>query len=143
MHLSKLNPTEQFVAIDPALMDVAFESFPADVCASLLEMRALIVDVQQSLPQQAQLQEVVRWGQLSYLTSERSVGSMIRLGMSSCGRPTLFCHCVTRLIGSFREQYSQTFDFQGNRALIVKGAVSDCREALSDCIAQALTYTKR
>ncbi len=106
-------------------------------------MRALIVATQQASGPAGQLQEVLRWGQLSFITTDRSVGSMIRLGMSSCGRPTLFCHCGTRLIGSFREQYSETFDFQGNRALIVKGAVSECAGALADCIAQALTYRLR
>ena len=113
-------------------------------CANSLEnLRTLILEVQTENPEIGELSEVLRWGQLSYLTEQTGSGSMIRLGLSKSGKPAMFFHCGTTLIETFRAQYTHLFEFEGNRAMVVSEPINEFTTELKHCIYQALTYKLR
>ena len=60
--------------------------------------------------------------------------------MTKNGEPAVLFHCGTSLVDRFRAQYSHVFEFEGNRALVLTGAVDDVEPELSDCLRQALRY---
>lgn len=122
---------------DTQLVTDTLEQFPNDVSKALNQLRALIFTTHKKTESVGELSEVLRWGQLSYLTT---TGSMIRLGMSKSGKPAMFFHCGTSLIETFRAQYSHEFEFEGNRAVVLTSSVNSTKAALAHCVQQALTY---
>lgn len=125
------------------LFDQTTAHLPTLCVKTLKELRALILDVQDENPEIGELSEVLRWGQLSYLTEQTGSGSMIRLGVSKSGKPAMFFHCGTSLIETFRAQYTDIFDFEGNRALVLMESLSDHSGEIKHCVHQALTYKLR
>ena len=125
------------------LFEQSIASFSTQTARSLAELRALILAVQAENPEVGELSEVLRWGQVSYLTEQTGSGSMIRLGLSKSGDPAMFFHCGTTLIETFRAQYTHLFEFEGNRTLVVSGPIDDVSFELKHCIHQALTYKLR
>ena len=125
------------------LFEQTTAQLPTRCANSLKELRALILEVQAADPEIGELSEVLRWGQLSYLTEQTGSGSMIRLGQSKSGKPAMFFHCGTTLIETFRAQYTHLFEFEGNRALLVSEPINDISVELKHCIHQALTYKLR
>lgn len=122
---------------DIELAQETLQQFPAEIGKALGQLRSLILFTHKKTENVGELSEVLRWGQLSYLTP---TGSMIRLGMSKSGKPAMFFHCGTSLIETYRAQYSHEFEFEGNRALVLTSSVSSTKAALAHCIEQALTY---
>ncbi len=118
----------------------AFAAFPAQQRDVLLKLRDIIVSVSNSSSQTGELVETLKWGQPSYATARPVTGSPIRLGVNKKDLPTLYCHCQTTLIQEFRDQFAEIFEFEGNRALVLRGDVESVREELRTCIARALSY---
>ncbi len=122
---------------DKELAQETLAQFPKEVGKALGQLRLLVLSTHKKTKNVGELSEVLRWGQLSYLTP---TGSMIRLGMSKSGKPAMFFHCGTSLIEAYRAQYSHEFEFEGNRALVLTSSVSSTKAALAHCVEQALTY---
>ena len=134
------------LAVSPAPPpDVAasLEACPAAARAHLTGLRTLIFETAAELPEVGALTETLKWGQPSYLTEATKSGSTIRLAAGDNGRPALFVHCATDLIEQFRTFYPDTFDYQGKRALVIKGDPGVVEAELRHCIALALTYKLR
>ncbi|MEE9336166.1 MAG: hypothetical protein V3U65_18925 [Granulosicoccaceae bacterium] len=125
---------------DIELAQETLAQFPREVGKALTQLRSLILAIHARTKNVGELSEVLRWGQLSYLTVKPQTGSMIRLGMSQSGKPAMFFHCGTSLIETFRAQYSHEFEFEGNRAVVLTSSVNSTKVALAHCIEQALTY---
>jgi hypothetical protein len=121
----------------------AYEAFSETVRPHLLELRDLVFRVADGTDAAGRIVETLKWGQPSYRTVEPKSGSTIRFGVSKDGRPALFCHCQTNLVSQYRELYPDAFDFEGNRALVLKQGRRLPRAELEHCIALALTYHKR
>ena len=120
-----------------------FDSFPDSARDLLLDMRALIFSTADKTDNAGDVVEALKWGQPSYLTVRPKSGSTIRLGVNSNGQPTLYCHCQTSLISEFRDLYPTQFEFEGNRAMVMKPGRELPREELAHCVALALTYHQR
>ena len=121
--------------------DVArrFDSYPGDIRQKLLELRRLILDVAYELPDVAELEETLKWGEPSYLTKG---GSTIRIGWKA-SRPehyAMYLNCNTKLIDTFRQIYADKLIFEGNRAIIFHQADKVPRDALKHCTEMALRY---
>lgn len=121
----------------------AFQALPDDVRPQLLELRGMLFEVAASTAGVGEIVETLKWGQPSYLTVRPKSGSTVRLGTTKGGRAALFCHCQTSLIRQFRELYDGTFEFEGNRALILAKKGKLPRPELTHCMAMALTYHRR
>ncbi len=127
----------------PADVAGAFEALSDDALPRLLSIRDLIFKVAADTDGVGEIVETLKWGQPSYLTVRPKSGSTVRLGVSKDGRPALFCHCQTTLVREYRKLYDADFDFEGNRAVILKDEPSLPVAELEHCLALALTYHRR
>ena len=120
----------------------AFANYPTDVHRKLSALRDLIFATAQRTPGVGALEETLKWGQPSYLTTETKSGSTIRLdaipGVPGCY--AIYFHCQTTLVETFKEKFGPKFRYEGNRALIFAAKNKVPEAELSECIALALTY---
>ena len=119
-----------------------FDAYPKEVKSKLMFLRRLIFDVASRTDGVGKLEETLKWGQPSYLTTETQSGSLVRIDQikSQEGKYAMFFHCQTTLVDTFKEMYRDQFEFGGNRSIIfnVKDKVPVAE--LSQCVSMALTY---
>jgi hypothetical protein len=124
--------------------DVAakFNTYPTDIKAKLLSLRELILEVAANNDGVGELEETLKWGQISYLTNQTGSGSLIRLDQhGEAGNEfALYFHCQTTLVDTFREQFGLQLKFEGNRAIVFDTRQAVPVKALRQCIEMALTY---
>ncbi len=115
-----------------------FASYPQNVGTRLLDLRRLILETATELGTSA-IKESVKWGEPSYVVVG---GSPIRLGWkpSRPDRLALYFVCSSKLVATFRLLYSDQFEFEGNRALILHVDEVLPVAVLKHCISLALTY---
>ncbi|MET6757229.1 DUF1801 domain-containing protein [Pseudoalteromonas sp. NCIMB_1079] len=114
-----------------------FNNYPEIAKSKLIKLRELIYTVAQEQNLGA-VEESLKWGEPSYNTIN---GSPIRVGSkgSSC---YLFFHCQSKLVSTFRELYSHTLTFEGNRAIVLNSEKPLPEYPVKACIKLALTYHK-
>ena len=83
------------------------------------------------------LTETLKWGEPAYLTEASKSGTTVRLGLSGA-RAAVFFNCQTRLVGDFRSDFPEAFEYVGNRAVVLSDAVDPA--VLDLCLGRALTY---
>jgi hypothetical protein len=129
---------------DPAV-DKVFAAYPKPIKARLLALRRLILDTASKTTGVGELEETLKWGQPSYLTTESKSGSTIRIDRvkSSAKQVALYFHCQTDLVGTFRELYPEELTYSGNRAVILSTEDDIPEAALRHCVGLALTYHLR
>ena len=122
-----------------------FSNYPEPIKSRLLALRRLILETAQTTEGVGALEEALKWGQVSYLTTESKSGSTIRIDqITSETRPAvneyaMFFHCQTNLVETFRELYPE-LNYSGNRAILLNAAEKLPEASLRHCIALALTY---
>jgi len=87
------------------------------------------------------LEETLKWGEPSYLTKN---GSTVRIDWKE-KKPNQFAmyfKCTSKLVPTFKKIYANTFEFEGNRAIIFKLNNKIPEKELKHCISMALTYHK-
>ena len=102
---AKNNPTG---FADPAV-DAVFAAYPKPLKARLLALRRLILDTAKKTEGVGVLEEALKWGQPSYLTTATKSGSTIRIDRvkASADQYALYFHCQTDLVATFRELYKR------------------------------------
>jgi hypothetical protein len=105
----------------------------------------MIFEVAAATPGVGKLEETLKWGQPSYLTTSSKSGTTIRLDRLSgaADQYALFVPCQTDLVQQFKEIYPNSLRFQGTRAVVMNTEDAAPVEALRHCIALALTYKVR
>jgi hypothetical protein len=121
-------------------VDACVASVAQPMREQLLRLRALVHGVASGLPGVAPLVESLKWGQPSFTPKRANVGSSVRLAALPDGRVGVYFICHTGLVDRFRELYPEGLEFEGNRAILVTPGSDVDRDALSHCIAMALTY---
>lgn len=120
------------------IIERKLNSYPATVKAELLKLRELIFSIakDESL---GPISESVKWGQLSFSSPK---GSPIRIDWSSATPLylSLFFHCQTKLMSTFREVYPNNFTYIGNRQLMFPLNDNSKYRVLSHCLSVALRY---
>jgi uncharacterized protein DUF1801 len=124
-----------------AAISAVFDSYPKPVGARLRALRKLILDTARKTEGVGPLEEALKWGQVSYLTSESKSGSTIRIDQvkDAAGQTAIYFHCQTNLVETFREFYPQ-LRFSGNRAILLDASERLPEPELRHCVALALTY---
>lgn len=122
-----------------------FRAYPSMLRGKLLALRRLILKTAKATSGVGPLEEVLKWGQPSYLTAQSKSGSTIRIGgvSSRDDRYAVYFHCQTDLVPTFRELYPKKFTYEGNRAIVLDAEKRVDEKALAHCIALALTYHAR
>jgi len=90
------------------------------------------------------VEETLKWNQPAYLARQPKTGTTIRLGFDEKNEQCiLYGHCQSTVIDQWRNRYSDTFTFLGNRGLMFSVADPVPVEELSECVWLALTYHTR
>jgi len=126
----------------PKPVQNAFERIPEPMRDRLLVLRALVLEAGGDPRIDGGIEETLKWGQPSYLPRAPGIGTTVRLGTSKAwpDHAALFFHCQTRLLDTFRHLYPDTFDFEGDRALLILENEPIPKDAVRHCAALALTY---
>lgn len=126
----------------PESVSDVFTSYPPATRRQLSALREMIFKVAAQTDGVGALEETLKWGQISYLTPDTKSGTTIRIGAAEDddGKVSLFVHCQTTLIETFRQLYGEVFEFEGTRSIRFSMDRELPVKALEDCIAQALTY---
>lgn len=122
-----------------------FESYPKPIRGKLVELRRLILETAAETDGVGTIEETLKWGEPAYLTTETRSGSTIRLGFirKETKKYALYFNCQTDLVPTFRLQFKDLFEFDGNRAVILHADTPIPTEAVCACIRDALTYHLR
>jgi Domain of unknown function (DU1801) len=131
--------------IKDAAVAQVFEHYPPVARRKLLALRELIFATAAKTNGVGKLEETLKWGEPAYLTSETKSGSTIRIAWKKT-KPhqyAMYFNCNTNLIERFRTRFRHTFNFEGNRAIVFEVSELPDTEALTLCIAEALTYHQR
>ena len=119
-----------------------FGTYPEKIKPKLMFLRQLIFDVASRTDGVGELEETLKWGQPSYITTKTKSGSLVRIDQikSQEGKYAMYFHCQTTLVDTFKEVYRGQFEFGGNRCIIFSEKDKVPVEELSHCISMALTY---
>ena len=114
-------------------------SYPNEVRGKLEGLRSLILESAEELEGIEEVEEVLKWGELSYLTKG---GSTIRIAWSAKNpnRYGLYFNCNTRLVATFREVFGDLFNYEKNRAIHFGLDASLPESELKKCIQLAFQY---
>jgi uncharacterized protein DUF1801 len=125
-------------------IDAVFATYPQPVKSKLLALRRLIFDTANTTKGVGRLEEALKWGQPSYLTTESKSGSTVRIDQlkTQAGGYAVYFHCQTDLVETFRELYPE-LRYGGNRSILLDAGEKLPEAALRHCIALALTYHAR
>lgn len=107
------------------------------------QLKAFIHQVAAERPEIGALEESLKWDEQSFTPVKRNTGSSVRIQPRPDGTAALMFICHTNLVEEFRGLYPDALRYEGNRAIVLSGEQEPDREALSHCIALALTYKLR
>ena len=124
------------------LVKERFNFYPKNIRKKLLFLRQLIFETASSTKGVGQLEETLKWGEPSYVTSQTNSGSTIRIDWkkSSPNQYAMYFNCKSTLVDTFKEIHGDLFKYGGNRSIIFDENDTIPVDALADCIAIALTY---
>lgn len=127
---------------DNAAVARVFDTYPTPIRRKLLALRELIFDTAAATDGVGELEETLKWGEPAYVTAQTRSGSTIRIDWKrrTPSRYAMYFHCRTDLVETFRTHFPDSFEFEGNRAIIFEESDSLPTDSLRACIAMALTY---
>ena len=122
-----------------------FDTYPESFRKKLLFLRQLIFDTAARTKGVGELEETMKWGEPSYLTTRTKSGSTIRINWkkTSPHHYAIYFNCKTTLVDTFKEIYGNLFKYEGNRSIVFDEKDKIPKKELADCIAKALTYHKK
>lgn len=106
-----------------------------------MQLRGLIFEVVAENSAIGDIEETLKWGQISYLPVKRRVGTTIRIDqVKNREQFALYVPCSTNLLDRYRSIFADTFEYEGDRAIILNLEDDLPEDALKACIELALTY---
>ena len=125
----------------PEIVNKKLSSYSPEMRKKILFLRKLILEVAQENTDIGQIEETLKWGQISYLTVKPKTGTTIRLDkLKDDSGYALFVPCSTSLVETYKDIFPNTFEFEGARALVFNKNKTIPVEELKYCIYLALTY---
>ena len=117
-----------------------FDNYPEEALNHLHQIRSTILKLNNKNGI-GEIEETLKWGEPAYCSAN---GSTVRIDWKSKYPDQCFVyfHCKTRLIDTFREIYGDLFNYEGNRAIVLKLDEDIPLEALEHCISLSLRYHK-
>jgi len=119
-----------------------FDNYPNDIKQKLLKLREIIYEVANDEPTIKSMEETLKWNEPSYITNN---GSTLRIDWKKTkpNQYSMYFNCKTKLVDTFRELFSDRFEFEGNREIIFQKDDELDVKALRYCILLSLTYHDR
>lgn len=118
-----------------------FDQAPRRVRDRLYEIRHLVLAAAEA-EDIGSLEETLKWGEPAYLPRRKRLGTTIRLGWSE-GPPaqvSIYVHCQTTLIDSYRTRFPDGAIYEGNRAVHLALDAPLDTAMVQQMAALALTY---
>ncbi|WP_299440843.1 DUF1801 domain-containing protein [uncultured Aquimarina sp.] len=122
-------------------VELVYDTYPDYVREKILDLRNLIIQTAQEQEGITSLEETLKWGEPSFIAKK---GSTFRIDWKK-NKPdqyAMYFQCTSKLVPTFRVLYKDTFQFEGNRAIIFPMNFTIPKKELKDCITAALTYHK-
>ncbi|QCX38035.1 DUF1801 domain-containing protein [Aureibaculum algae] len=118
-----------------------FNAYPPEVQQQMNQLRALIIEAASEIEGLENLEETLKWGEPSYLSK---IGSTVRIDWKTKTPEqfAIYFKCTSKLVTTFKTIYKDTFEFEGNRAIVFKLNDNIPETELKHCISMALTYHK-
>jgi hypothetical protein len=122
-----------------------FEAYPKPLRKKLDRMRDMIFEVAVKTEGIGPLEETLKWGSPSYLTSETQSGTTVRIDRISWQKEKfgIFVHCQSDVLNQFRAVFGNEFNYDGNRGIVLDSKDELPEEAVRHFIWLALTYHLR
>ncbi len=96
-----------------------YESFPENARGTLLQLRDIIYQLSDKHPKIGQIEECLKWGEVSYVPHHPKSGTTIRFSYRPASEQcAILVHCSTTLIDNFKNQYPDAFEYEKNRAIL-------------------------
>ena len=126
-------------------VEAVFARYPARPRRKLLALRELIFRTAAKTDGVGTLEETLKWGEPSYLTSETGTGTTVRIGWKETEPRaySMYFHCQTTLIPEFRRKFPRTFTYDGKRRIVFDVGEPLAKRELAECVQAALTYHSR
>jgi hypothetical protein len=135
-------PDKLKIKFENPMVGEVFLKYPPAIRERLLFLRELVLDLAKKTRGVGALEETLKWGEPSYLTSESGSGSTIRMHTVR-GEPNkyaLYFNCKTTLVGNFREKFPTKLRVSGNRAVVFDLDEKFPLAEVKICLISALTY---
>ncbi|WP_395814471.1 DUF1801 domain-containing protein [Devosia sp.] len=127
--------------LQPADVAARYVGYPERTRDQLAELRSLVLKTAARTPGVGPLEEALKWGQPSFLTSESGSGTTIRIDAHASGGVAVYVNCKTNLLETYRTRYPE-LTYEGDRAIVLPPGELPAG-VLGHCIALALTYHAR
>ena len=103
------------------LFNSIVDHYTVELKDKFLYLKSLIYEQAALNPKIGEIEESLKWGQLSYVSKNRS-GTPIRLGIERKmpGYFGLYVNCSTTVINDAKHIYGDKFQYDGNRGLMFK-----------------------
>ena len=121
-------------------VESVFDRYPEGVWEKMMQLRELIFDTAEATEGIGELQEALRWGEPSYLTSKPKSGTTIRIDSKSPDQFAVYVHCQTDLIARFKTLYPEKFRYGGTRSISMNVGEELPQTELARFLSMALTY---
>lgn len=118
-----------------------FANYPDGVRDKMLALRELVFETAKEVDEITKLEETLRWGEPSYLTTN---GSTLRMDWKPKmpNQYALYFKCTSRLVETFKMIFKNDFVFDGKRAIVFQLEDDISKNELKKCIKAALVYHK-
>ncbi|HEY9114860.1 MAG TPA: DUF1801 domain-containing protein [Bacteroidales bacterium] len=118
-----------------------FNGYPKYVKPQLIKLREAVLGAASEIDGLDELEETLKWGEPSYLTK---YGSTVRIDWKEKNPEqfAIYFKCTSKLVPTFKIIYKDTFEYEGNRAIVFKLNNKIPEVELKNCIKMALNYHK-
>jgi hypothetical protein len=101
---------------DPRVAE-KFSQYPDFAFKRMQEIRKLIIEAASELEEVKYLEETLKWGEPGFLSKH---GSTIRIDWKEKNPDqfAIYFKCTSKLVPTFREVFSDQFEFEGNRVVV-------------------------
>jgi len=122
-------------------VDEIFARYPDSVRNQMQFLRSLVIETARETEGIDSLEETLKWGEPAFVTKN---GSTLRMDWKerTPNQYAVYFQCTSRLVDSFRLAFDQTFQYEGNRAIVFRLNEKLPVEELKACIKATLTYHK-
>ena len=122
-------------------VDQIFENYPDAAKHKMESLRRLVLEVAEEIPELAEMEETLKWGEPAYLTKH---GSTIRIDwkVRNPDQYAMYFQCTSQLVPTFRTVYGDDLTYEGNRAIIFGMEEVLPEKEVKNCVKAALMYHK-
>jgi hypothetical protein len=126
-------------------VEEVFEAYPKSLRKKLDRLRELIFEVAIETEGVGPIEETLKWGSPSYLTSDTRSGTTVRIDRVGWQKEKygVFVHCQSGVLDQFRAAFGKQLNYDGNRGIIMDAKLDIPEEAVRHFVWLALTYHLR